>query len=115
MSDEMVDIDKKVSFATALGKVLGVVEDEGYYQGWDTAFDLGRSSGSSCAAYEFVEWLVTAYDKTLARLEIGTEMETFDDNFHLFLENFEPLLPFKIDWVEKKPIFPDDDEEVIGD
>lgn len=108
--------EDKVGLTKALSKVLEVVEEEGYCDGWDMGMDLGRSSGSTDAAYRFVDWIVSAYDKTLAQLgPAKNEWMEFDTNFHMFLENFEPLLPFKIDWTNKKPIFEDDDTEEEDD
>ena len=104
-------MDEKLGLAKALARVLEAVEEEGYCEGWDRAFDLGRSSGSTDAAYEFVDWIVTAYDRTLARLELGKEMKRFDKEFHLWLEELTDIVPFEIDWTNKKPVFPDDDEE----
>ena len=106
--------DKKIGLAKALGKVLETVEDEGYCEGWDVAFSLGRSSGSTNAAYEFVDWLVSAYDKTLAKLGPAKKnWAEFDENFNLWLKNFEELLPFEIDWTNKVPVFSEDDEVPI--
>lgn len=116
----MKDDEKKVEFAEALGKVLSVAEEEGYSSGWDFGFDLGRSSGSRDAAYDFVEHLCTAYDKYVAKTynveEDGkAQNEEHDRTIGLFLEILENELPFEINWTDKQPVFNDEDDGENGD
>lgn len=112
--------EKKIELSKALGKVLEVVEEEGWANGWDEAFSLGRSSGSTEAAYDFVDWICTAYDKVIAELfDVenggGQALDTFDENFNLWLEKVVELMPFEINWVNKVPVFPDDEENKEDD
>lgn len=113
----MKDDDKKeIDFSDALGKVLKVTEEEGYSSGWDMGYDLGRSSGARNAAYEFVEWLCTAYDKYFAQTydvqKDGKEQnEQHDRTIGLFLEILENEMPFEVNWTDRLPVFKDEDEE----
>lgn len=106
----------KYPFSKALAKILQVAEDEGYYDGWDMGFELGSSSGQSHNVYKIVEWIVTAYDKTLADFEYGSkEYLNFDASFNAFLNNFEELAPFTIDFKDKLPVWKEDEDEEDGD
>lgn len=115
--EEMSDKDEnlgncKRSFAKAMSKILETAEDEGFYEGWDMGFELGSSSGQSHNVYNIVGWIVTAYDKALADFEYGSkEYLNFDASFNAFLNHFEELAPFTIDFKDKVPVWKDEEED----
>ncbi len=109
------EIDK-VSFGKALAKVIDVVEEEGYCEGWDFGESLGRSSGERWACYKFVEYLVDAYDKCISEMASEKEVANLTTYFDIYLEVLKEMLPFEIDW-DNKTIkrFKDDTEEKESD
>lgn len=104
------------SASAALAKVFEMVEDEGYSEGWDAAFDIGYQSGGHHAAHVFVEALCKANDLYTAETydikgDGKSQNEDFDRTVGRFLAILEDALPFKVDWTEVTPIFPEDENE----
>lgn len=106
---------EKVPFGAALARILNVAEDEGYAEGWDAAFDIGYQSGGHSAAHVFVEALCKANDiyinDTYKIDEDGKEQNAeYDRTINFFLALLEEILPFRIDWDNCVPVFPEDEE-----
>lgn len=97
--------DSSSEFSKALAKVLEVTEQQGYFDGWDQAFDLSQALYRTDFEDDVGELLFYAMDELEKQNPKVTNKEVlFSYPIHELIALFERKLECKFNFTEKKTL-----------